>query len=70
LKDFIYLLVVSVLCLIVHAVADRCEQSRVALDIATQRIENLEKLLMNDSKVDHFFRHLKSRGVDIKTMQQ
>lgn len=59
MRDFLHLLVIVVMALLIHAVADKCEKNRIALERAQQEIAQMNKLLNQDLKIDHFVRQLK-----------
>jgi hypothetical protein len=63
--DFLYLSVIVVLVLLIHALALQCEQTRNAVATMKIKVDNMQSLLVNDAKVDHFVRQLKSRDFKI-----
>lgn len=61
MRDFLYLLVVIVLCMLIHAVALNCEKTRMAMEEMKLKVDSLQRLLATDAKVDVFLRQLKAK---------
>ncbi len=68
MERLLYLVVTTFLLLLVWAFGIRLEEHKTAFSKMEQQLQEIQKLVKNDTAVDTLIRTLKYRGIDPKTL--